>query len=770
MKKIIVLFLLFPSLLITGLSQQTDIGDTIHAIHYAIHLDEINTDSQRISGFTEIQCLSLVDNLDYIPLQLKDLDIDSVIMENVMLPFNHEEEVVRIELTTPLNTGDTVEVKVFYNGEPFHENWGGFHFSGDYAFNLGVGFVSIPHNLGKSWFPCVDNFTDRATYDFYFRVADNLTAIGGGTLQDTVNNGDGTKTWHWKLDKPIPTYLASVAVGDYRLYSDQYIGVNDTIPITVYARPSEIGKVEGSFVNLKNVMEWFEERFGAYPFGRIGYVGTAIGAMEHATNIAYPHSAINGNTSSESLMVHELAHMWLGDMVTCSTAEDMWLNEGWATFCASLYIRDLYNDQQFMDQLRHEQREVMRKVHITDGGYYALNNIPQEVTYGEHAYNKGGLVAYTLMNYMGEAAFFETVTAYLEHFAFQSVSSGQMEDFMSDYSGIDLDGFFDAWVYTPGTPHFSIDSVYFEENTGQFTADIWLRQKYKGADYLADDNILEITFVDDDFNFYTDTVHFSGATGHSVKEIPFLPKAAFLDLFEKTSDASTENYKYFSSSQEFKYTEAYFKIIIQEISDSALIRVGHHWVAPDSLKMEIPGLRLSPSRYWNIEGVLPDEFKAKGQFTYDLGNYLDYELIGSSNDSIVIMYRAYPGDEWWEPAQTRYGSWDFGVVEVEDLQPGEYTLAVWDKQIVSVEELSQESLYRVYPNPARGEINIEFSRRGKYEIVIYDSLGTRIDMFKVHGKKQTWKSSEKFKSGNVVLMHIKQGDTMLGTEKIIILK
>ncbi|MEJ2593908.1 MAG: T9SS type A sorting domain-containing protein [bacterium] len=341
---------------------------------------------------------------------------------------------------------------------------------------------------------------------------------------------------------------------------------------------------------------------------------------------------------------------------------------------------------------------------------------------------------------------------------------------MSDYSGKDLAAFFDAWVYTAGTPHFSIDSVHFADNTGQFIADIWLRQKYKGADYLADDNILEITFADSDFNFYTDTVHFSGESGHAVKEIPFLPQAAFLDLFEKICDASTENYRYFNTPQESKFTEAYFKVIIEEISDSALIRVGHHWVAPDSLKMEIPGLKLSPSRYWNIEGVLPDGFQAKGQFTYDLGNYLDNELIGSSNDSIVIMYRADRSMEWSEPLQTRYGSWDFGVVEVQDLQPGEYTLAVWDKQIVSVEGFSPESLYRIYPNPAKGEINIEFSHRGKYEIVIYDSLGTRIDMVKVHGKKQTWKSGEKFKSGNMVMMHIKQGNSTLGTEKVIILK
>ena len=538
---------------ITAQKINNGIGDTIHAIHYDIILNEINTNNQTIEGITRITLTPLVDALQTIPLQLKDLDVDLVTIDNESHSFTHENEILRIQLPEPIDTDDTITTEITYNGKPFHESWGGFHFSGDYAFNLGVGFESIPHNLGKTWFPCIDDFTDRATYDFFVTVENSKKAICGGTLIDTTDGGNGTKTWHWQMAHPIPTYLASVAVGDYLLYADEYIGLEDTIPIQIYVRPAQIDKVAGSFIHLKEIIQWYEDRFGPYPFSRVGYTGTAIGAMEHATNIAYPHSAINGNTGSESLYTHELAHMWFGDMVTCSSAEDMWLNEGWATFCEISYLEDIYSYEDFIAMMRHEHREVLRRTHKVDGGYYPLNNIPQEYTYGSHAYDKGGSVTNTLRGYLGDSIFFDAMTAYLKHFEYTSVSSEDMRDFLTDYTGINMTSFFDAWIMTPGTPHFSIDSTRVTEGNAQFMVDIWLNQKYKGADYLAQDNILEVTFVDEYFKMSTDTIHFSGKTGHAVKYLDFNPLEVFLDLFEKIGDATTDNYRFFTNLKNSRF-------------------------------------------------------------------------------------------------------------------------------------------------------------------------------------------------------------------------
>jgi len=216
-----------------------EVGDTIHVSHYDIHLTDINPTQQTITGWSEATVVSKLDNINAFSLELKALSVDSVRVNNEIAPFAKSGELVRIELPNTINVNEEVSVEIWYHGKPFHESWGGFHWNGDYAFNLGVGFESIPHNLGKTWFPCVDDFTDRATYDFYVTVDTSKKAVCGGLLQDVTDNGDGTSTWHWRLAHAIPTYLASVAVGNYVLVEDEFYGIEDTIPITFYVRPSD---------------------------------------------------------------------------------------------------------------------------------------------------------------------------------------------------------------------------------------------------------------------------------------------------------------------------------------------------------------------------------------------------------------------------------------------------------------------------------------------------------------------------------------------------
>jgi aminopeptidase N len=765
-------FFLFVVLLIwnTVFGQYYDprIGDTVSTVHYAIHLTDIDTDDQEIKGFAEVTLTPDIEALTYIPLELKDLQVDSVFVDGDQRSFTHENDIIRIP-TDALSVTDTLKVKVYYQGEPFHEAWGGFHFSGDYAFNLGVGFVSIPHNLGKTWFPCVDDFTDRSSYEFHVTVESEKKAICGGVLRDTVDNGNGTKTWIWDLPERIPTYLASVAVGDYVLYVDQYVGIEDTIPINIYTRPSEASKVEGSFVNLKQILEWFEARFGAYPFGRVGYTGTAIGAMEHATNIAYPHSAINGNTSMESLATHELTHMWFGDKVTCSSAEDMWLNEGWATFCEILYLKDLYAYEDFLTTMRDVHWDVLLRAHSKDDGYHALNNIPQEHTYGAHAYDKGGTVANSLRGYLGDSVFFDAMTAFLDHFAFQSVSSEQMRDFLTQYTGSDMTGFFDSWVMTPGTPHFSMDSLVITEGDASFMVDMWMRYKHKGAVHQGEDNIVEITFADENFNLYSDTILFSASAPHAVKYLQFEPVAIFVDLYEKLNDATTDRYRYFNEPEEHTFDQTYFKIFVDELNDSSLIQVTHNWVAPDSLKIPVEGLVLSDFHYWEVNGIMPEGMKARGRFTYDWQG-LDKDLIQADSDSVVILYRAGAWEEWHEVSQDRFGTWFYGHIDVLDLQQGQYTLAVWDKYLVSTEEVPSKQDVVIYPNPTRGVLNFEFEERNKYQVKLFDAKGALLGEFSINAKKKAWKWHDQEAFTGIIFVHVYNGRDLVSVKKLIFTK
>lgn len=772
--------LIMVLLCMVGFSQNRNIGigDTIDAIHYTINLEDVNTENLTIYGCTEIEITPLVSNLDYIALELLQLTVDSAFVNQSEATFNHIGDRVTINLTEPISETDTVMVNIYYHGQPFSEAWGGFHFSGDYAFNLGVGFESIPHNLGKAWFPCIDNFTDRAEYDLFATVATGLTATGGGLLIDTINNGNNTTTWHWNLPRKIPTYLASVAVGDYVEYQDEYIGIENTIPISIFTKPSNAGNVEGSFVNLHAILEFFESHFGAYPFEKVGYTGTATGAMEHASNIAYPHFAINGGTSYESLYTHELSHMWFGNKVTCSTAEDMWLNEGWATFCELYYLEGLYSYDQFITEMRDMHKGVLQRGHNIDGGYWALNNIPQEYTYGNTAYDKGGTVVNTLRNYLGDTVFFDAITAYLntDSIAYHSVSSYVLRDFLTDYTGVDMTPFFDAWVMTPGSPHFSIDSMLVADDGSGYVVDVWLKQKYKGFDYLANSNIIEVTFMNEDFVSYTDTIHFSGKFGHSVKYISYEnmllePVVAFLDMYEKVNDATIDNYKYFTEPIGYSFPKTYFQLFIDEQCDSSLVRATQSWVSPDSLKVPVEGLRISPNRYWKIEGIFADNFQAYGKFFYNHTGYLDDSLILSENDSVVILYRENTFDDWHEIPQRRIGGWSVGKIEVETVLPGEYTLAVWDRQLVELPQHEKESEnIKIYPNPSSGKLNFKFPRKGKYSIMLFDEEGKRISQFVINARRYSWNWKSDNVSPGVKFVHVSEKGKVLTTKKVVLIQ
>ncbi len=766
MKKHLYLFTLLLLLLAKNTTAQ--VADSIHVSHYSIHLTQINTDSRIITGWTEATIHSKLNSLHSFSLELKALVVDSVYLNDTNASFTQSDDLVHVLLQQPVDEGTIFTVKVWYHGTPFHESWGGFHWDGAYAFNLGVGFVSIPHNLGKTWFPCVDNFTDRATYDFYITVNNSKKAVCGGLLQDVQPVNDSTSTWHWKLNHAIPTYLASVATGDYALVSDEYIGIEDTIPISIYVHPADTSKVAGSFVNLKTTLRFFENQFGAYPFGRVGYIGTAIGAMEHAGNIAYPNFAINGNTTEQSLYSHELSHMWFGDKVTCTRAEEMWLNEGWASFCEMYYLEGLGEHDEYVSEMQDRNYKVLKQTAFTDHGYWALAEVPQQYTYGSTSYDKGAVVVNTLKNYLGDSLFSQAITAYLNHFAYRSVSSRDMQQFLTDYTGIDMKPFFDAWVFTPGTPHFSIDSVRTISKDEGYLINIYERQKYRGADYLADNNILEIGYLKNDFTLQTDTIHFSGKTGHSVKQLSFQPRAVLMDPFAKTADATTDDIKLFTHPEGYDFKRTFFNLEVNEINDTAWLRVTHNWVAPDSIKHPVAGLRISPNRYWTVEGVVPAGMASTGRFYFSNSNYLDGDMHLSSTDSVMILYRPSTKADWQYVPQTILGGPTIGYLYVDNIKPGEYVLAALNRNHLGVNGKSDKTGFTIYPNPTNGKVSIVFPERGAYKITITDTKGNLLDSTNFKGK--TKRFHIKTPVSGTLIFSVQKNGQFLGSKKVIYVK
>jgi len=704
-------------------------SDTVDALHYDIHLTGIDMTSKILTGYTTVMLKPKVAGLDKIRLELVRLAVDSVFVNDLKInEFTHQDPFLTIPIAPVFGTSDTINVRVYYRGQPFVDpsGWGGFHFAGDYAFNLGVGFDAIPHNLGKAWFPCIDDFRDRALYDVYITVPSGKTAISGGLLKEVIDNGNNTSTWHWRTNFSLPTYLISASIGNYSLISDVYNGMNGPVPITYYCRPSDTSRVEGTFIHMKDIMQVFETHFGPYPLERVGFTATANGAMEHAANVSYPYSGWNGNTSMEWWYAHELSHMWFGDAITCASAEDMWLNEGWAVWCESLVFEYLYGKEVAKEYLRLKLKEVILQTHIKDGGYFAVYGIPQTITYGNTVYEKGCQVTHTLRHYLGDELFFNGVKAYLEEFAYKPASTCDLRDFLSSHTGVDLEDFFNAWVFAPGFLNFSVNYMQVEPGSQGFDATVSVRQRLHEAPDYANSNHLELTFIGPQWQRFTDTIIFSGPNGQKTFRVPFEPIDVIADLDEKISDAALSYDAVIRTADEQDFKDTYCKVITTEVTDSAWVRVTHNWVGPEAPVTPIPGMMLSDARYWKVEGIFPGSYKAKGKFFYNK-NTLDKNLLSGTIDSLLILYRKDGLSEWQGVRFTKMASNAIGYITVDSLAKGEYTLAVYDKSY-GFSEPGKSGDYRMnlYPNPSDGHCMVDIDAPFRVELGIYDSLGRQM--------------------------------------------
>lgn len=756
----------------TSSFQKSMLSDTLDAINYVIHLNELDFTNHEISAVCEVEIMSKVENLQMVSLELQALTVDAVTVDGtVYTNFSQSGNFLHIPLTTPFTTGDIFSVNVTYHGEPFHESWGGFHWSGQYAFNLGVGFVSIPHNLGKTWFPCIDDFLDRATYEVYATVEESKDAVCGGLLLNVVDNGNGSKTYHWKLNQTIPTYLASVAVGDYARWTDTYNGVNEDVPVEIWVRPNDSANVDNAFLNLNNILSVFENHYGPYRWDRVGYVGTAIGAMEHACNIAYPHSSINGTLGSESLYAHELSHMWFGDNVTCASAEDMWLNEGWAVFSEALFREFLYGKQDYIDYINEKHAHVIQFCHTPsgDGSYFPLNQIPQEITYGMSAYDRGSTIAHSLRGYLGDSIFFDAIAGYNEYFKYSPASSYDMRDFLTDHTGQDMSDWFDNWVFNSGTPHYSVDSFNIIPAGNEFDITVYLKQKRHGPAFAGNSNRIELTFFNSQWQQFTQMVSFDGQTGTEMIQLPFAPEFIIPDFHELQSDAITDRTEIIHETGHINFTTTFFEIEVESINDSALVYIGHQWAPPDPLLTPVQGLTISDYRYWVVDGIFPAGFNAQGVFWYNKTAYLDDGIISTSADSVMLLYRPSAAYDWQLVETTTVGIWNIGKLYVANLQKGQYTIAVADDTFVGFPEQKKNTGLRVFPNPSNTRFNIQTSQAGI--IRIYDVGGQLVNLLPVDSKSNftVWEVAD-HPQGTYFLKFISDEDQLLATKKLVIVK
>ena len=679
-------------------------GENLDVTHYEIRLWDFDFTGRTLQGEAFIDFTTTAPTSTFV-LELKSLTVTDVACDYYNVEtFSQEGDFLTITFDETLEANTTATLDVRYGGNTFNESWGGVHWWGDYVYNLGVGFDSQPHNLGKSWFPCVDDFVDKATYSLYITVDNTKKAICGGTLVNTFDNGDGTTTWHWEISQEVATYHVSFAIGDYVVWEDVYHGVERDIPVEVYVKPNQINNVPGTFVHVKDIAAFYEENFGPYPFNRIGYVCTGQGCMEHIDNIAITSGIITGNTTQEEYVAHELSHMYFGNKTTCSTAGDMWLNEGFAQFCGLFYRVGVYGEDDFQQAMNAKINTISNWCK-NESNWIPLNNMPLDMTYdGTAIYDRGAVIVNTLMNYMGRENFLTGLRHYLENYAYNAASSEQLRDALTEATGIDMNGFFDTYVFIGGMPHYAVDLVETTPNGSLFNAKIQLGYWHVGPSHVGMNNRVEITFVGTGGQLETVMACWDGLEGEQVVTLDFEPVAVFADFYNRFLDAKFEKNLVTAEPATLKLNN-YCELVVNNVNDSTMLRAESHYIAPDN-DPEIPGLTLSTRRYWNVFRKDFGEADVDGRFAFSYSNSQDGDIIQTQNDSAVLLYRANVLDTWHTIPYTQEGNWKNGRFTVSNLPSGQYTIAAIDNSLLSVVETS-DPLLKVYPNPTNGMITIE---------------------------------------------------------------
>ncbi len=377
---------------------------------------------------------------------------DSVLYHFQTLNFTQPDNTLRVDLPASLPSQAYDSIQVFYHGVPASTGFGSFIQSSHAGVPV-IWTLSEPYG-SRDWWPCKNGLDDKAdSIDIFLTHPSQYKAASNGLLQSEIslNGGIQTRT-HWKHRYPIATYLICFAITNYQVLNHTIVLSGGNLPMVTYCYPESLAIFDAGIPFVQQSMLFFENRFGPYPFHQEKYGHVQFGwggGMEHQT------STFLVNTN-ESLVAHELAHQWFGDKVTCGTWEDIWLNEGFATYLARIYMEDrnpaaaLFNRQQVLDDI----------CSLSDGSVKVndTSNLGR-IFNGRLSYNKGSYVAGMLRYLLGDSAFFRGIKRYLNDttVSYNYARTSDLKRNLEAESGKDLTRFFQQWYYGEGYPQYRLE-------------------------------------------------------------------------------------------------------------------------------------------------------------------------------------------------------------------------------------------------------------------------------------------------------------------------
>lgn len=397
----------------------------------------------RLAGTVTVQATATAD-LSTFNLDLAGLTVERVTVDGAPATHSRDRNELVVKPAAGLINGNGFVAEITYAGvpKPLRNEVlgdGGFLHTTDGAIALGQ-----PESA-STWFPVNDHPSDKAAYDFEITVPDGLTAISNGVPGGKTSKG-GWTTWKWSEKSPMASYLSTLVIGKFRVTTGEHKGRPVYSAVTTKLAK---GAADASIARTVTVADYLESVFGPYPFDAYGGVvvsDSRIGyALETQSRPVYSGGFFRQGENTE-VVAHELAHQWFGDSVALAKWEDIWLNEGFATYAEWLWAEHTgaYTAEEAFDDRYARMSTSVWKVPPGRPGVKEL--------FSDSVYQRGGMTLHALRVAVGDKAFFEIVKAWAADKRNGTATTAEFVALAERVSGKQLDPLFDAWLYGTRKP------------------------------------------------------------------------------------------------------------------------------------------------------------------------------------------------------------------------------------------------------------------------------------------------------------------------------
>lgn len=422
---------------------------------YWLDINATNT-SKTISGSGTIYAKVVNNPLTTLILELiNSLTVDSVFIDGTLHSFTHQNDEITVNLSQPVNVNNYFTVKVYYHGT---SSGNGIRNGTSPSWGAQITWTLSESYHAKDWFPCKQSLTDKADSAYVFiTCANNLKAGSNGLLKNVVTLPGSKLRYEWKTYYPIDYYLLSFTISNYQEYNiyAHPAGTSDSLFIQnyIYSNSGYLPYFQTEIDNTVAFIELLSDLYGLYPFmqEKYGHCTAPIGGgMEHQTMTTLSYFDFE-------LVIHELGHQWFGDNVTCSNWQDIWINEGFATYTHYIGLQNLISQSQASQVML----DIHSDVKSSPGGsiYVPLADIFDEGRIFDYrlSYEKGAAIIHTIRFILNNnSLFYNVLKTFQQNFTDSTASAEDFKNTLQSLSGIDFTDFFDHWYYGEGFPTYNI--------------------------------------------------------------------------------------------------------------------------------------------------------------------------------------------------------------------------------------------------------------------------------------------------------------------------